>query len=448
MVSNTSAASANPYGSADYCALENNTTVIYGWAADPDARALSQPAVNLTVGNVKVTANTNRADYRDEAVTDWIRANRTGDPAPGAYGFRAAIPGIYKGTRHRISGTVLNEGRGANTILNVNRISAVDGVSKRLFFMDGVIPQACLAEVGTEPSATAVVSLLNPAASAPLARAESRVVSGTLAAEIRLDTADTAFARLQYGRDSQAMDRLTPPQPVGGSEAVILLDGLNPATTYSYQVIRKDRKGKEIVSDIGSFTTLGYVAAVRLVDSRNSGIEGIPVKVSGQSKPVTTDETGLALVTGISDGTHTLSYEFLGRNFQTSLVTDKYTIPASEAKTARVVTINQTIDIEKPLEAVPVAPTRRSIIPALLVAGILGAIILGAFISVWRRKLREQAVVDWPEEPPKLPEFKSLSPAGSEVVDIRPAHAEHLGQSLKSLVKATAKDTRRADSKN
>ncbi|HSH56248.1 MAG TPA: hypothetical protein VK983_05505, partial [Candidatus Limnocylindrales bacterium] len=31
-----SAATINPYGVIDYCALENNVTVIRGWAAEPN----------------------------------------------------------------------------------------------------------------------------------------------------------------------------------------------------------------------------------------------------------------------------------------------------------------------------------------------------------------------------------------------------------------------------
>ena|GEM_PF-1759531 len=143
-----------PYGYADYCTLESTNTVIYGWAYDPDATAVTDPTVTITINGVSKTVPTDQAGYRDAAINTWIDTYRAGNIKPGTYGFRAVFSGLSKSSVYNISGTVINVGGGTNAPLHINDGGYVDGDPTKISFIANQVPSECLsgtAAVATTP---------------------------------------------------------------------------------------------------------------------------------------------------------------------------------------------------------------------------------------------------------------------------------------------------------
>jgi hypothetical protein len=135
--------SVNPYGAIDYCALEGTNTVVYGWAADPQASNLGDPKVTITAGTKTVTVSTDQAGFRDSPIDSYITANHPGDPTPGTYGFKANLGVLTKSSAYAIGGTITNVATGANVALGENRSGFSDGVVKPTF-QSGYLPSECL----------------------------------------------------------------------------------------------------------------------------------------------------------------------------------------------------------------------------------------------------------------------------------------------------------------
>lgn len=133
----------NPTGTADYCRLENNITAIYGWAHDNQAKANSNPKVQVVVGTQSVTVNTSINGYRDNAINDYLTSN--GYTPTSQYGFKASFSGIYKGSAPNISGTIINNGAGANKALRVNTGTTIPNAANGgAYFANNKVPDACL----------------------------------------------------------------------------------------------------------------------------------------------------------------------------------------------------------------------------------------------------------------------------------------------------------------
>ena len=441
VVNTTLAATSNPYGQADYCALENNTTVIYGWATDPDANALSVPSVSISAGGLTVTAPTNRSDYREAAINTWIDTNRKGDPKAGTYGFRAVITGLYKGARHTITGSVLNEGPGLNTILSINNASPVDGDSRKPFFADNLIPEACL---GVQTAATpAVTPLPRVSVSDP---AGASITTGTLAAEIKVPANGASTIRVNYGKNPLKLDQFSSDHPVTGAESVVLLTGLEPASSYAFQVARTDARGKTTSSPTSSFNTLGYVVAVHFVDARSKGIQGIPVTLDTQDKRKTSNEDGDVQFTDIPKGMHTISYRYLGKSYSRKIAADASQISPAEAAAPRVVTIDTTTNLEAPVGTPASQPASDINWAAIILSGFLGLLVLyfiGFFLTRKRRQRRAEYAVSTP--PPPLPEYNAPVASAPQLVVPHPQGADHMGESLKDMVIKGIQDESRKD---
>jgi hypothetical protein len=450
----TSAATSNPYGYADYCALENNTTVIYGWAADPNATALTQPSVTVNAGGKAATAPTNRAGYRDAAVNAWIDQNRAGDPKPGTYGFRAVISGLYKGTRNTITGSILNEGPGSSVILTVNNTNYPDGDATKPFFTNNVIPDACLATAPVTPAPAPAPGPAPAPAPAPAPKPvpepavtttlEATVTAGTLAADITTKSGGAARIRALYGKSPAVLDQATTDQTVSGTDATIKLTGLEPATKYYYQIVRTDAKGKETMSQTNPFDTLGFVIALHFVDRQNQGVQGIPATISVQEKRKTSDDSGNTQFTGIPAGELTVSYTYRDRRYTRTVNANTETIKPDEAAAAKVVTIDFTINVEEAI-AKDVQPKAGSnaVATAVAVSLLILIAIAVVFLAVRRFRRRPTHTSGLPvytsdtslTQPPQYPTVPAqpVNPADIPVIP-RPSHAEHLGESLKEMV--------------
>lgn len=461
------AASANPYGSADYCVLENNQTVIYGWAADPDAGSLSDPAVTINAGGQAVTVPTNRAGYRDNPINAWIDQNRTGDPKPGTYGFRAVLPGLYKGSKNIITGTVLNVGPGSSVILTINDSSYVDGDANKPFFQNDMIPDACLADQPAPNTPAATPSATPAATQAPESSqsntsksndADATATTGTLATTVVAQADGATILHINYGISPVKLDQSTSDQPVApNGSATVSITGLDSSVTYSYAVVRGYPGGKTTTSSIENFTTLGYVIAVHFVDNHTEGIQGIQTVLdngTGSGKK-TSDDQGTVQFDNVSEGSHTLRYAYKGRTYSQPVNASADTTSPDEASASHVVTLNYTINIEKAaaLAAQPVAHSGSPLMAIVITISAL--LIISALVwIVLKRRKRQNEQDAYESPPPPLPDYRPIAPTmpnipvppampqvpqqSQQPVGPVPSNASgpapHAGESLKDLV--------------
>ncbi|HSH17856.1 MAG TPA: hypothetical protein VK978_00580 [Candidatus Saccharimonadales bacterium] len=464
----TRAATVNPYGYADFCALENNTTIIYGWASDPNANSLTQPLVNINAGGQAVTVTTDRGGYRDAAINAWIDKNRPGDPKPGTYGFRAPLAGLYKGTRNVITGSVINEGPGSSVILNINTNGPTDGVSGRPYFAGNVIPEVCLADRTTAapsppaptptaprpgggtptpaPGAASSSASTGTPAGTLSAVADATITSGTLAASLKVPAGGAAHVRILYGTNQQAPDQVTEDFPVEGDAAIVPIHGLDPKATYAYQIVRFDAVGRTTTSPIGTFKTRGFTIAVRFKDDRDKNIKDIPATISdlGDTERKTNDK-GIVEFPDVSAGSHTVSFVYANRKYDELVTATAATIKSELAKQIKPVTVEHTVNVDQlPRTGQPLAAAEdeSSALPAVIILGMIALLIALAFVLFRRYSKRQYAQADIPPPPP-LPEYQPVKPAAviEEPIDInqlpvieRPEGAEHMGESLKAMV--------------
>lgn len=454
----SSAATANPYGYADYCALENNTTVIYGWAADPNASSLSGPSVTINAGGEAVTVPTNRAGYRDAAVNAWIDQNRTGDPKPGTYGFRATLPGLYKGSRNIITGTVLNQGPGSSVILTINNSSYVDGDPGKPFFANDIIPDNCLATPPpstpaptTTPTPTPARQGGNPETPSPTQQsnvssagdADAVATAGTLAAQIAVQADGAKSAHINYGISPVRLDQSTRDQPVALTDpTLIAITGLNPSVEYSYQVVRTYPDGKITRSSIENFTTLAYVVAVHFVDNHTQGIQGIRTAISDHARDIkTSNDEGTAQFIGIPEGLHTIYYSYRGIQKSRQITITQDIVSPDQAAAPHVVTLDFTINIEKAADTAAAAANHTGLGIAIAVALL---VLAAATILLFVRRRKNQQD-DWYDNPP-MPDYPPLTPTGNAVAP--PPRPAHTGESLKDMVlRGMAEEAKRKDQK-
>ena len=209
----------NPFGYADYCTLENNQTVIYGWQHDTNAPAGALPSVTVRVGSSSVTTATDVSGYRQAKIDATIKYYFPSMPTSSVYGFRAAFSGLYKGTSNPISGTGINYGPGNDVALDINTFNdfSDEGAPKQ-YFVNSVIPDACLADkpvpaapVVTPPKAapkvTPKVTPAPVAAPAVSAAADGIVTAGTTTVTVTAPNGNASNMFVAYGTNASNLAR-------------------------------------------------------------------------------------------------------------------------------------------------------------------------------------------------------------------------------------------------
>lgn len=139
---------SNPVGYIDYCSQGSGTTVLYGWAYDPDGGATDgAPSVNLRIGSREFNAiPTDLVGYRTAEIDAFLNSNGyAGKPRGTKYGFKKELTGIS--ADGAISGTIANIGGGTSVPIGINTgttsiLNATDGPTRYLF-ANGKIPSGC-----------------------------------------------------------------------------------------------------------------------------------------------------------------------------------------------------------------------------------------------------------------------------------------------------------------
>lgn len=489
----------NPIGAIDYCELVSNTTVIYGWASDPDAVSLDQAYVSITINNTARTAATSVSGYRDGPINKHLAVQRPRDKRPGTYGFRLPVSGLYKGTSPRISGTAINVGVGVNTSLYANPRGEVDGVP-RLTFANGVIPDGCLAYAQTPapapapapspapapapapqpapapsqpapkpaPSAPAPAPKPSPApapatpAPTPPAQTvevnDAGVAIGTLAAEVRVQ-GGAGSVRIRYGTSPVNLTQETPDQPASAEPVDILLPHLTPATDYSYVIVRT-QNGQTATSPVATFTTEGFTARITLKDSRDKAVEGINGKIDPTGKTAESDSDGVLSFIDLKPGTYSLTISYKGKDYKEAFIVDSQLASPEARQKPIIASISHAVNVDKLSGGTESARSTSGmswILPTL--ATIFGIAVLAGLVVLLRKAMRPKlpsATSDYTHTdvantpPPAAPVVSRTTtppnpsyPLPAEP-DVRMPGAEHAGESLKDMVlKSMAEEARR-----
>jgi hypothetical protein len=411
MLNASFAATINPYGAIDYCALENNVTTIYGWASDPNAGSLALPNVTISAGGVAGKAATNRANYRDFYVHKYIDSFKPGDPKPGTYGFRAQLPNLFKGGNYTVAGVAENVGPGANTALSVNRSSGLDGdTSKATFGGTATLPAACLANrpapapspapapapAPTPSPVTRPVPRPIPTAPTPVnpadpgADADAAVTAGTLAVQLKIPAGNATKVHVVYSRSATALDQTSPDIDTNGTDTIHLLTGLTPRTTYYYQIIRSNNT-KTVPSTTASFTTQGFNIAVLFANDKSKPVAGIKGQLGNLKASSTSDKDGLMSFKDVPAGTYKLTFRNSGRDYVQTVNAAVSDASEADAMSTSPVTLRTVINTDK-LTAVsankPVAQPDSRSVSWFIWAGLAGLLLAVMLIIVMLRRRR------------------------------------------------------------
>lgn len=443
--------SNNPAGFADSCALENNTTVLYGWAYDPNSATTPGvlPYVNVTVaGGVHTTAS-DRVGYRDAQINAWINGVYPGAPTSSVYGWRMPLSGLYKGSRNTISGVVVNNGAGANAALGINTGSPVDGDASKPYFAGGVIPDVCL---GTVPApapapaptpAPAAPKTSTPKTTAPktatpavtvapvVSTAADAVVStGTTTATFKAPNGNAAKMFILYGTSAVNLDRSTEQQAVGDATTLITLQHLNARSTYAYQIVRV--LGDQLVhSETAAFTTSGYNATLLFTTKDKKPVEGIKAELSKPAQKQTTGKDGKATFTDLPAGAYKPTFTYKGAKY-----TQEFSTASSEDSTPepKTITLTKTVNVDALLTAASTAkPVQKSPIPWLLIISTpiaLLALWFGRHVIV---RYKNRTVLDYVDVP-NVPSQPLPSNAVYGKQQAQEPVATHMGESLRDMV--------------
>lgn len=442
----SSAASTNPYGYADSCVLSGNTTVIYGWAADPQVTTASvYPYVVVNAGSASVTLPTSSTTYRTSQITSWINAYRSGDPTPGEYGFVASFNGLYKGNSYAVSGTIENYGAGSNVALGFNQNPSIDGTTHNVF-TGGKLPDACLA-TAPAPTPTPTPSPTPPPtptpkpkpksgssstpATPPSAAADASVTAGTTVAAIKVPADGATALHLVYNQ--AGAPAVTTDDHTASGDTTITLTGLWPQTAYSFQVVRTNGGGT-VTLPAATFTTAGYNLTLTFTNKAGKPVSGITGTINDTAGTSATSGTaGHVTFTGLPGGVYTVSYKYKGRPYSSAFDTSNAADPGTNPE---IITLHGTVNVDSLLatpgkvgEGAANTGAGLSVWWWLLPAVLLGA---GSWFG-WRWWRRRNTTAP-------------LATLGTDVIDEHSLHEfakhqpapeplpEHAGKSLATLV--------------
>lgn len=449
----------NPVGYADYCALENGNTVIYGWAHDPDAPAGAYPKISVTVGTTTTTIPTDRAGYRDAAVNSYLQSHYPGAPTSSIYGWRLQLGGLYKGTSYKLSGTILNYGSGSNFDMYVHQSNGLDGDASKLGFPGSAVPDGCLADKPAPapsptptptptPRKTTKPAPATPAAPTLSSDANATVTAGSYAATLTVPNGNAAKVHLTYGIDLVNNPTTSQDQNTTGDNTTITLDGLQPHMTYTYQIVRSDASGHTTTSAAATFMTHGVDATLHFTNNAKIDIAGIKATLKPLNMTATSDKQGNLTFTDLPAGDYTIAFNYAGENYASKFSTPAaaQTDPLATASITKSFNLDQLRTVAT-TKAAPKTNPLVFILPIVLLAGTAVAVVI---IMKKRRAVPALSPVPVSSPQPAMPAYTPAPTPAPPIITptvVAPVHhtnqhhdpaaqpiPEHAGVSLKEMV--------------
>lgn len=398
----SSASVPNPDGYADYCYLEGNNTVIYGWAHDDDAPAGDAPyvIVRLSTGQ-SATVPTNIGGYRDAEISQDMAAK--GHTTSSIYGFKAVFSGVYKGSAPGISGTIVNYGAGADSNLGINYFRIVDGNPNN--FPDQKVPDACLpsAPVPVIPQPTPTpqpspqpltrtttprpVTKPTPASPAALTSdADAAPTIGSLVTSLLIPNGNAEKIQVIYGLAADKLDMSSDQIAVTPDTTSVLLSKLKPDSTYYYQLIRLKNDNTSAASPVASLKTLGLDVVLTFRDG-DQAVVGIEPSIDDVAASDKSDEKGVLTIKQVAEGEHTVSFSNNGKDFKRKITISAANVQSEALNNPVAGVVASTIQLHEDAKPVSTPKKKASPLPwIILMALLIGVIGGGGFWLVKRRR--------------------------------------------------------------
>lgn len=451
----------NPTGFADYCTLEGNNTVIYGWGHDDDAPSGAAPSVTIRLGaGASVTVPTDRSGYYDSLINQYL--SNQGYTTSDTYGFRAQFSGIYKGSSPTIDGTVLNYGDGTDDILHINTSGNVAPYSN---FSGGKVPDACLANapvpVLPQPTPSSVPKPVpkpaprpaprppqQPASASPpsiSSEANATATVGTFVANLVVPTGNANIISINYGTTEGSLSSSSAEAIPDGDNAMLSLTGLQPKTLYYYQINRLNTdKTTTSVSPTKTFNTVGYDLIITPRD-QSMPLTQLEMNISPLNTKITSDESGQAVIKDVLGGAYSLSFTYNNNVYKKDFVVNADSSELVDKTTTGVAVFKLPISLAE----LTTSTTRRSsepknkFNPLILLLIPLGVLLLGAVLWwIIRRRSTKSTDLDLSYPVSATPE--ALPPAPEQITTPElpqqnypaqtSANSNHIGESLKDMV--------------
>ncbi len=438
----SAATTSDPLGYADSCQLENNKTVIYGWAHDNSATNSSSPNVSIAVGSLSTTVQTSVSNYREQQI-DTFLIERGFDPG-SMYGFRAEFSNLFKGSSPVISGTITNVGPGLNQPLLINYGGGVDSSSKP-FFANNRVPDVCLANlaVTTPPSPTTTTAPpKRPTTSTPPRTrvstptptpppvvsnaADATVTPSVVSARVAVPGGNADSVSIAFGTDLKDLSRTAEPVGVVNGAAEVLLSDLESLTTYYFAINRIKADGTIVTSDIAEFKTTGMTVHISFVNGPDKA-HVFGVAISNYQDIKTTDENGKIYLENAKPGSYKLAFSHADKEYKEDI---EFLVGSISPVTG---ILELTIDLSTLEPAVPEGEAQdngrksNSLLPIILVI-ILVIIAIGVISFLFYRRFRYRGSVS------SDPSYDYLAPPGTQSAFPPPPQPTHMGESLKDLV--------------
>ncbi len=307
---------------------------------------------------------------------------------------------------------------------------------------------------------------------------------GTLAATITVPAGGGATIHLIYGTDPAHLDKATEDTAISGDNAAFRLTGLQPGTTYSYQIIRTNSAGQSVTSPIAQFTTSRFTVALHFVNNNSKPVGGVAAAIKDSDTSGTSDKDGLVNFKDIAPGDYSIDYKYRNQTHVLPISVDASSISDDDAAKTSVATLEYFINVEKASITTAPKPTGGKLwIWIVIILITVGGIIAFLIIRHRRAKSPYEDIVentyqfntsDSPTETPDPavplapaeapPIFPALDPLESSTAPTEPEPAqskkdilasarrgkhstvveekppEHMGQSLKQMVMYSMKD--------
>ena len=268
-----------------------------------------------------------------------------------------------------------------------------------------------------------------PAPTAPSVSttADATVTAGTRSAKLSIPAGGAQSVKVIYGTAADKLDKTSDVQTVSGSDNTITLKGLDPQTTYSYQVVRTT--GSQTKSSAtATFKTTGYDLVLNFVNGDQSPVADITGKIQNPEQEATSNEEGVMRFSDVPAGSYSVEYSYNDKTYTEALNTANPT-NVDETDNAGVLSASNTIDVSTlGKDTTQAQPKKKSKLPLILALLLLLGLIAGVVVFILRRRAAKSDDGLGYITPP-------IPPAPTPTAPAKPSDPNlHVGESLRDMV--------------